>query len=115
MEGREPGQGPVQSVQLASTAQGPEGSVRQVPEHYCSEHQTDKVLVGESMNNNGVIKSLTPGQKVELVLVDGRIFKGTVVGNETQKWVAFQDGHGVTSFTIQASRLSRLGTLEVVE
>jgi hypothetical protein len=68
------------------------------------------------MTNNGAIRRLLPGQKVELVLVDGRIFKGVVVGNSKQLWVAFQDGHGVTSCTIQATRLSRcLGTLEVVE
>lgn len=67
------------------------------------------------MSNNQIIRTLLPGQQVQLVLVDGRIFKGTVVGNERQRWVTFQDGEGVTSFTIQTSRLSRcLGTLEVV-
>jgi hypothetical protein len=86
-----------------------------VPEHYCSEHQTDKVLVGESMTNNGVIKSLAPGQKVALVLVDGRIFKGVVIGSGMQQWVELTDKNG-DQFSIQTSRLSRcLGTLEVVE
>jgi hypothetical protein len=67
------------------------------------------------MTNNGVIKALAPGQKVELVLVDGRIFKGVVVGNGMQQWVELTSKDG-DQFTIQTSRLSRcLGTLEVVE
>jgi hypothetical protein len=67
------------------------------------------------MTNNGVIKSLAPGQKVHLVLIDGRIFKGVVVGNGMQQWVALTSKNG-DQFTIQTSRLSRcLGTLEVVE
>jgi hypothetical protein len=67
------------------------------------------------MTNNGIIKSLAPGQKVELVLVDGRIFKGVVVGNGMQQWVELTSKDG-DQFTIQTSRLSRcLGTLEVVE
>ena len=67
------------------------------------------------MNNNGVIKTLCPGQKVHLVLVDGRIFKGVGVGNGMQQWVELTGKDG-DQFTIQTSRLSRcLGTLEVVE
>jgi len=65
------------------------------------------------MTNNGVIKKLVPGQKVELVLVDGRIFKGLVVGNGVQQWVELTATNG-DQFTIQTSRLARcLGTLEV--
>ena len=67
------------------------------------------------MTNNGAIKTLCPGNKVELVLVDGRIFKGVVVGNGMQQWVELTSKDG-DQFTIQTSRLSRcLGTLEVVE
>ena len=67
------------------------------------------------MTNNTVIRTLNPGQKVELVLVDGRIFKGVVVGNGMQQWVELTANNG-DQFTIQTSRLSRcLGTLEVVE
>lgn len=67
------------------------------------------------MTNNGVIKKLAPGQKVELVLVDGRIFTGVVVGNGMQQWVELTAQNG-DQFAIQTSRLSRcLGTLEVVE
>jgi len=65
------------------------------------------------MTNNGVIKTLHPGNKVQLVLVDGRIFKGLVVDNGMQQWVELTDKNG-DQFTIQTSRLSRcLGTLEV--
>jgi hypothetical protein len=67
------------------------------------------------MTDNAVIHTLQPGQKVQLVLVDGRIFKGVVVGNGMQTWVELTSKDG-DQFTIQASRLSRcLGTLEVVE
>lgn len=67
------------------------------------------------MTNNGAIKGLAPGQKVRLVLVDGRVFKGVVVGNGMQRWVELTDKNG-DQFTIQLGRLSRcLGTLEVVE
>lgn len=67
------------------------------------------------MTNNQIIRTLLPGQKVQLVLVDGRIFKGLVVGNGMQQWVELTDKNG-DQFTIQTSRLSRcLGTLEVVE
>lgn len=67
------------------------------------------------MTNNGAIKTLCPGNKVQLVLVDGRIFKGVVVGNGMQQWVELTAKNG-DQFTIQTSRLSRcLGTLEVVE
>jgi hypothetical protein len=67
------------------------------------------------MTNNGVIKTLCPGNKVQLVLLDGRIFKGLVVGNGVQQWVELTDKYG-DQFTVKASRLSRcLGMLEVVE
>lgn len=67
------------------------------------------------MTNNAVIRTLLPGQKVELVLVDGRIFKGVVVGNGMQTWCEMTGPDG-GQVTIQTSRLSRcLGTLEVVE
>lgn len=67
------------------------------------------------MTNNAVIRTLLPGQQVQLVLVDGRIFKGRVVGNGVQQWVELTAANG-DQFTIQTSRLSRcLGTLEVVE
>jgi hypothetical protein len=67
------------------------------------------------VTNNAVIRTLHSGQKVQLVLVDGRIFKGVVVGNGVQQWVELTDKNG-DQFTIQTSRLSRcLGTLEVVE
>lgn len=67
------------------------------------------------MTNNAVIRTLLPGQKVSLVLVDGRIFKGVVVGNGMQKWVQLTSPDGLGQVKIQVSRLSRcLGTLEVV-
>jgi hypothetical protein len=67
------------------------------------------------MTNNQIIRGLLPGQKVELVLVDGRIFKGIVVGNGMQTWVELTGKDG-DQFKIETSRLSRcLGTLEVVE
>lgn len=67
------------------------------------------------MNNNQIIRTLLPGQKVQLTLVDGRIFKGEVVGNGMQQWINFVDGNGAP-FTVRRALLHRcLGTLEVVE
>lgn len=67
------------------------------------------------MTNNQIIHTLRPDMKVQLTLVDGRLFKGVVVGNGVQKWVKLTAKNG-DQFSIQTSRLSRcLGTLEVVE